>query len=372
MERTLWETGSIVHSNPITQRRGIHRGWHLVADLIVALDVGGTNTRARIALCGDDAMGSSVRDDIVVQVRSATELYSFIGDVAGEAARHGSLVAAVTAVAGPVLAGRSEVTNWPRGEVIELAELERAGLPLGHTTLVNDVVAGAWGALGRLDNGTSLALAPRSAAGAHRAGGARPGNVVYVAPGTGLGTAALISHELGGHGATAVACETQHTQMPRFAGEIARVADRVASALGHPPSWEDLVSGRGLVHAYDAVCAIASAQPMAAGADDAHRAGAIAAAALAGDDAQALAAVTVFYGVLGHYAQLLALTFLPCAAVFIGGASTEKNLELIKRSPLRKTFGDHPRFSGLLGDVPVHAVGGDVNLEGGIRLATCA
>jgi len=343
-----------------------------VVDLIVALDVGGTNTRARIAPRADRAAGASVRDDIVVQVRSATELYDFVADVVSAAGRHGALTAAVAAVAGPVLDGRSEITNWPRGAVIELAGLERAGLPSGRTVLVNDVLAGAWGALSQLESGRSVALASRPPAGEQTPGGLGDGNLVYVAPGTGLGTAAIVRHGLGPQGATAVACETQHAQMPHFTGEIAGVVETVERALGHPPSWEELVSGRGLVHVHDAVCAIAAARPMAVDADGARRAGAIAEAALAGDDARALAAVDIFYRVLGHYAQLLALTFLPCAAVVIGGSSTERNLELVRRGRFATTFGEHPRFGDLLADIPLHAVGGDVNLEGGIWLAARA
>ena len=340
-----------------------------MADIVVALDIGGTNTRARITRRTDGAANDPVRDDIVVQVRSATGLYGFVSDVVREAGRYGTPASAVAAVAGPVLDGRSELTNWPSGAAIEVAGLERAGLPEGRTALVNDVVAGAWGALGRLESGTAVTLAASSAASETVLEGLGDGTLVYIAPGTGLGTAALVRHGLGPYGATAVACETQHVQMPRFKGEITRVADTVDRALGHPPSWEDLVSGRGLVHVYDAMCAIAATEPMAVGADDTLRAGAVAAAALAGDDEQAIAAVDVFYHVLGRYAQLLALTFLPCAAVVVGGSSTEKNLELVRRGPLASAFAEHPRFGGLLRGIPVHAVGGEVNLEGGVRLA---
>lgn len=353
---------------------GLHTDTHgelgHVADIVVALDVGGTNTRARIARHTDGAPNVAVQDDMVVQITSATALYDFVADVARTAGDHGTLTAAVTAVAGPVVNGRAEMTNWPSGAAIEVAGLERAGLPPGHTVLLNDVVAGAWGAFDRLESGTAITLTqPSPAPDKQTSGGLGDGNLVYVAPGTGLGAAALVRYGMGPHGATAVACETQHTQLPRFPGEIAEVTERIQRALGHSPSWEELVSGRGLAHTYDALCAIAATKPIAVGADDARRAGAIAAAAMTGDDAQARAAIDVFYDVLGRFAQVLALTFLPCTAVVLGGSSTERNLEIVRRSPLAQTFAEHPRLSGLLAGIPLHAVGGAVNLEGGIRLA---
>jgi glucokinase len=340
-----------------------------VEDLVVALDIGGTNARARIAAVTGEHESRLAAADTTTSVTSAGELYDFVSRVVQNAARHGAVTAAVVAVAGPVLGNQSRITNWPSDATIGLADLERAGLPADRTLLINDVVAGAWGAGARIGSKGRAAGLQLLAAPADGEGRPGDGNLVYVAPGTGLGAAALIRHGLGPLGASVVGCESQHTQVPRFEGEVGRVVDAIESSLGHAPSWEQLVSGRGLVHIYEALCSSAATEHPTAVPREARSAGAITEAARAGDDSRAHAALNVFYLTLGHFAQMLALTFLPCSAVVIGGASTEQNLAHLRHSGLTETFAEHSRFAGLLGRIPIYTIGGDVNLEGGIWLA---
>lgn len=337
-----------------------------MSNIALAFDVGGTNTRARMAMVRDGEGVVPAHDDIVTQARSAQELYEFVTQVVWEAQRQGTVTASVVAVAGPIVGTTSRLSNWPQDSEIDLAALELAGLPTDATDLVNDVVAGVWGALARVQSDRVEALSAHPQRPDLSAPGA--GSLVYIAPGTGLGASALIHHGLGPRKATAVACEAQHTQIPRFPGEIGQVAAAAEVAMGYPPTWEDLVSGRGLVTTYDALGTLAGGQPVASAGGD-ERAGDIAAAALSGDDAQAVAALNVYYRALGHFAQMLALTYLPCSIVVIGGTSTEINRDLLHGSDLVETFAVHRRFADLLGAIPICAVGGDVNLEGGIWLA---
>lgn len=338
-----------------------------MSTVIVAMDVGGTNARARVAEVRDGENAVPVRDDIVTQARSARELYEFAGGVVRSAEEYGTVATSVVAVAGPVTDGRSRMSNWTHDPVLDVAELVHAGLPAEATDLVNDVVAGAWGALARLERLDRVeALSHHAGAPDLRASGA--GSLVYLAPGTGLGASALVHHGLGRRKAVAVGCEAQHTQIPRFAGEIGQVAEVAERDMGYAPSWEDLVSGRGLVRIYDALGSMAGGPPLDESAGDA-RAADIAAAALAGDDPQAVAAVNVFYRSLGHFAQTLALSYLPCSVVVIGGTSTARNLPLVHTSGFAETFAGHRRFGELLSEIALFAVGGDVNLEGGIWLA---
>jgi hypothetical protein len=53
----------------------------------------------------------------------------------------------------------------------------------------------------------------------------------------------------------------------------------------------------------------------------------------------------------------------------VGGASTERNLDVLRDAGLVDAFRSHHRFARLLGAVPLYAVGGEVNLEGGVLLA---
>lgn len=337
-------------------------------DLVIALDVGGTNTRARIATVSGTGEPHPVVPDVSARAGSMSELTAIVSDVVRTAESLGTVVAAVVAIAGPVLGERSHVTNWACDSLVQIRDLERAGLPAGRTRLVNDATAGAWGALDRVDRDGPVDRAYVLAARDGSEEGLGGGNLVYVAPGTGLSSAFIVRHGLGPIGASVVACEFENTQMPRFEGEIGLVVDAVAAMLGRAPDWEDLVSGRGLVRIYDALAAIGMDEPPDAAENEVHGAGAIADAAIAGDDPRALAAVEVFYRTLGHFAQTLALTSLPCAAVVIGGASTERNLDLLRGSGLAEVFATHHRFGDLLGAITLYAVGGEVNLEGAVRL----
>jgi glucokinase len=340
-----------------------------VNELVIALDVGGTNTRARIATVTGGEEPRLATADVTTCVATAHDLSAFVSQVVRTAEPLGTVVAAVIAVAGPVVGEQSHVTNWPSDSSITVSDLQRAGLPIGHTRLVNDATAGAWGALARVDtNGLAVRAQTLSA---HDAGEQRlgAGNLVYVAPGTGLSSACVVRHGLGPLGASVVASEFENTQIPRFEGEIGLVIDIVALRLGRPPDWEDLVSGRGLVRIYDALGTIAGTEPSGTATDVALDAPAIAEAARVGDDARARAASDVFYRTLGRFAQTFTLSCLPCAAVVIGGASTERNVELLRSAGLAETFATHHRFGDLLGAIPLYAVGGEVNLEGAVRLA---
>jgi glucokinase len=340
-----------------------------VNELVVALDVGGTNTRARIVTVGGREEPRLAAPDVTTFVATAHDLSAFVSQVVRTAEPLGMVAAAVVAVAGPVVGEQSRVTNWPSDSSIAVSDLQRAGLPLGRTRLVNDATAGAWGALGRVDtHGLAVRAQPLTAHGGGEQGlGA--GNLVYVAPGTGLSSACVVRHGLGSLGASVVASEFENTQIPRFEGETGLVIDVIALRLGRCPDWEDLVSGRGLVHIYDALGTIAGTEASGIITDVALDARAIAEAARVGDDARARTASDVFYRTLGRFAQTLALTCLPCAVVVIGGASTEPNVGLLRSAGLAETFASHHRFGDLLGAIPLYAVGGEVNLEGAVMLA---
>lgn len=336
-------------------------------ELVLAFDVGGTHTRARTAAVTGGGQPALAAPDISTRLSSASELLAFVSQVASAAADLGTVRAAFVAVAGPVTGDRSRVTNWPSDSAVSVEALEGAGLPVAHTHMLNDAAVGAWGALARLGGTDGVTRA--HALSEHASGALAAGNLVYVAPGTGLSSATVVRHGLGPLAATVLASEFENTQMPRLGGEIGPVVDAIGAKLGRQPDWEDLVSGRGLAAIYDAFGFLTAEGPRAIPADTPHRSAAIADAARAGGDPHATAAIDVFYRTLGHFAQTLALTCLPCAGVVIGGASTEANLELIGRSGLVEAFTTHHRFGELLSGIPLYAVGGDVNLEGAVWLA---
>jgi glucokinase len=338
-----------------------------VNELVIAFDVGATNTRARIASAPGNEHARLVPTDISTQASSSRDLCAFVAEVAAVAGGHGAVVSAVVAVAGPVNNGRSTITNWTGDSDISVPRLEDSGLPVGRTSVVNDVVAGAWGALARLDTEGNdfVLLSPDSGRSS-----LDDGCLIYVAPGTGLGAATLVRHGYGPRGASALGCEFQHTPAPRFDGDLGQVADSLASALGHAPTWEEMVSGRALPRVYAALHSAEARRTSAVRDPEGRSAERIADAARTGDDPAALAAINAYYRVLARFAQALALASLPCSAVVVGGNSTAQNLDLLRRSGMTDVFARHDTLSPLLGRIPLYAVDGEVNLEGGVWLAT--
>lgn len=337
-------------------------------ELVIAFDVGATNTRARIASAPGNEYGHLVPSDISTQVSSSRDLYAFVSEVAAVAGGHGVVVSAVVAVAGPVVNGRSTITNWADDSDISVPRLEDSGLPVGRTCVVNDVVAGAWGALARLGTEVNdFVLLTPDAGGS----GLGDGCLIYVAPGTGLGAATLVRHGYGPRGASALGCELQHTHAPRFEGDLGQVADALASTLGRAPTWEEMVSGRALPRVWAALHSSKVDRTSEVRVpEDGLSAERIVDAARTGDDPVALAAINVYYRILGRFAQALALASLPCAAVVIGGNSTAQNLDLLRGSGMTDVFARHATLGALLGGIPLYAVDGEVNLEGGVWLAT--
>jgi len=195
------------------------------------------------------------------------------------------------------------------------------------------------------------------------------GNIVFLAPGTGLGAASLVRTGLDDPTHIPVGCECQHTMIPAFHEDLVLCFGALTEMLGHPPTWEDVVSGRGIARVYAAL------QAMEFGTTpelpDDSGTSAIAEAAASGDDL-AVRALATYYRALGAFAQLLALSEQPCAGVFIGGATTAKNIEVIRRGDLVREFLENPFVGQVLAEVPVHVVEGDVNLAGALRIAAQA
>ncbi len=202
------------------------------------------------------------------------------------------IAGATCAFAGPVTHGDEVcMTNWPEPKCVARDDLVGVGLPAA-VRIVNDMVAGAEGVLDRMDRGgvgvTSL----------YDPGPVDPdsGNVVFLAPGTGLGAATLARTGLADPTHVPVGCECQHTAIPAFSDEMAEWIEALAQMLGHAPTWEDVVSGRGLARLHAALQAAESGA--APELPDDSETPAIAEAALSGDEL-AERALTIYYQVLG-------------------------------------------------------------------------
>ncbi|MDA3936331.1 MAG: glucokinase [Actinomycetota bacterium] len=330
-----------------------------MARVVVGLDVGGTNSRIRA--CAPDAEPGS--DHVVYStqtVHSTKQTFlPWLARVVGELAAEHEIAAAVAALAGPTdAAGGVRMTNWLGAPTLSVADLESTGLPSG-VLIVNDTTVGMWGLIDslRIDTEALVLLRgePREDVG--------PGNCVYLAPGTGLGSAAAILSV--GEPTIVISSEVQHLAAPALGASGEKLLNHLRRQLHHSePSWEDVVSGRGLVNTYQAFGGLNTTTN--------DEAGSIAAAAIVGEDRPARAALDTYYRYAGRFAQLLTLAFDATGGVFIGGTSTQRNLSYLDSRDCHflQEFLDNRIHAALLERIPVYALLGDLNIEGACRIAT--
>jgi glucokinase len=275
------------------------------------------------------------------------------------------LAGAAVAFAGPTTGASARMTNWPPPTTVDADDLAEAGLPRDRTLLLNDVVAGALGVEAILESEGAGAEAFESLRDASPEGAGRGGSLVYVAPGTGLGAAVLVPRSLSSHdGHVRMACESQHTAIPAFDDEVARVIDVLSTLPGRPPTWEDLVSGRGLATIHAVLDGLEKGTGPDAAACDAARASEVARAASEGD-ALAVGAIGLYYRSAARFAQVLALSHLPCGRVVLGGSTTARNRALLAGSGFADAFDDNDVLREMLESVRLCAVlDEDVNLVG--------
>jgi glucokinase len=333
--------------------------------VILAGDIGGTN--ARLALYRSD--GSRVRQarfdsheypDLVAVVRE----FLGSGEADGERA---SLEAATFGIAGPVMNQKVTATNFPW--TIDGAEVAAA---LGtRVTLLNDVVAVAWGALASPDDQIARVQ------GAERPG-AYGGTVAIISAGTGLGEAALVWDGDRGHH-LAMSTEGGHcTFAPNspleaeLQGYLHEICSRNGSA-GHV-STERVVAGPGIGHIYDflvgrkgRVEAPAAAAKLTAAGDRNH---AVTDLGRSGESAIARDALDLFLRAYGSETGNLALKTLSSGGVFVAGGIAAGLVDLIKpgadgTSGFLTAFASKGRMGKLLGAMPIAVVlDPDVGLRG--------
>lgn len=317
--------------------------------MTLLLDLGATHTRLAPLVENERPRAEKRR------ITSPAALLAFVDEVR---ARTGA-TRLVAGLAAALHAGRERafVTNWGA----ELAAGDFHALGFDAVLLLNDLECAAWGLVAGLEAGGALPACEALCGGALPSAGPR----VLIAPGTGLGSAGLI--DLGPQAAPRwrpAPSELQHMEVPAHPELDGPELARCAAVLGHAPTWEDFVSGRGLglLHALQAGTLAPRAPHL--------NAEAVIAAAHTGDP-HAAAALARYYHLLGRYARVLAAAYMALGGVFIAGATTAANLPWIRRSRLLEAFREPSVLSGGgMQAVPVFLVPGELNLPGAQAVAT--
>lgn len=292
-------------------------------------DIGGTNARFALADSHEPGFDQSMRlrcEDFATAEQAIEHFLRAQSSAAPDAI--------CLAAAGPVLGGAVRVTNnhW---------QLDRRFIASRFATeqveLLNDFEAVAH-VLPHLGSHDLLLLGPGAAP---RLSGA-DFTVGVLGPGTGLGVAGLVRRSgvvfpivgEGGHCGFAPESNQQIEVLALLRKRFERVTD------------EQLISGPGLENIFAALCTLHGEPTRQVSAADVF--------VMAGErrDAIALAAVNLFFEVLGQVAGDLALQLGATDGIFIAGGIAPRYPELLQRSDFRAAFERKGHYRAMLEQVP--------------------
>jgi glucokinase len=253
---------------------------------------------------------------------------------------------ATFAVAGPVLAGKAQVTNLPwRMEESQLREV----LELTSVKLINDLVAVGYGVpelqleeLYTLQEGKPIS------------GGA----IGVVAPGTGLGETFLIWD---GKRYRAHPSEGGHTDFAPTTPLQSGLLRYLQEKFGHV-SYERICSGIGIPNIYGFLKEVGYAEELESITEALEKAAdptpVILQGAMAQDSPSDLCRATLdtFLDVLGAEAGNLALKIMATGGLYLGGGIPPRILPTLSNGVFMRAFRDKGRFGDLLAQIPVHVI----------------
>jgi len=307
--------------------------------MILAGDIGGTKTNLAIFDGGKEPLAVDFEKSYPSQeYRSLNEV------IAAFRKEHAvTITGAAFGIAGPILEGRSKLTNL--GWDVSAAGIA-ADLRLKTVGLLNDLEATAYGIL-RLRKEDLVVL---------QAGKAEPrGAIAVIAAGTGLGEGALVwdgrryraMPSEGGHSDFAPRNELEMDLLRFLLGRHARV------------SYERVIAGPGLVSLYEFFRSRAK-NPEPAWLRDRMAAGdpsaVVSSAGLEGTEESCAGALRLFVSLYGAEAGNVALKFLATGGVYIGGGIAPKILAEIRKDEFIASFNHKGRYEPLLRRMPVLVV----------------
>jgi glucokinase len=262
-------------------------------------------------------------------------------------AAHPSLQITAAAIGGAGIVAQNKITltnlNWQ----ITVAQVA-ADLNTNDVYLLNDVEAHGYGIAG-IQSSELMTL---------QAGQPRPGNMAFIAVGSGLGESILAWN---GKDHIPFSTEGGHTDFgPATPQEEALLAFLRLRYDSHV-SWERVVSGKfGFRNLYDFLLntgEIKITDPLLTKIQDRQEIGEILQKEANAGSTTALGILQWFSALLGAESGNLALKAIPTAGIYIGGGIVRRHAELLKNSDnFIAAFCNKGRMSHLLKDIPVHIV----------------
>jgi len=312
----------------------------------LVVDVGGTNTR--LYYSEDIRIPDIEYEEIqMFPVRSISALKNaVVKTMAGLGRKPDSTLFAMAGIVKDHKTGMS--TNWDERSTLSVEMFRSWGLP-ENTILVNDLEAAAYA----ID---AVAFAT-SRPGIIHLNSKEPvqfSNSVVIAPGTGLGMAVLVYAD--SKVPVVLTSEAQHCCAGSFFKRHRDIIRSYEDNTGTAPSWEDLVSGRGLEYLYYYGTGIKCSASRVAelGAEG---------------NAEALRAIHDYYHFAAEAAQTLALLVRPTGGVYLCGDTTVKNKEIILHSDFADRFCANPVHGPTLADFPLSILNAPhLVISGGVRM----
>jgi glucokinase len=314
----------------------MHKKYASMRNMILAGDIGGTNTRLALFENGQ-RVGN--------EEKFPSQKYNSLEEIIAKFLNRQKVKKACFGIAGPVRNGKSKVTNvaWE----IDAAHIaESQGIE--KIFLLNDLEANAYG-LRALKEEELFLL---------HEGVKQIGNQGLIAAGTGLGEAGLFWN---GKEHIPFACEGGHTDFaPRSRDEIDLFL-YLQKKFGHV-SYERVISGPGLVNIFqflvetkreewtkEAKEAMGESDPARVISDWGAR----------GKDLACVRALDWFISLYGAEAGNMALKFLALGGFYVGGGIAPHLVQKMKEGKFHASFIDKGRFQKLLASIPIWVVMND-------------
>jgi len=309
--------------------------------VLLAGDVGGTKTLLGLF----HAAGGEVRPlrEATYPSQRASSLPEMVHSFLAQGRERPATFA--VGVAGPVIAGRSQLTNLPW--VVDEQELA-ATFGFRRTRVLNDLEATGW-AIASFRGRQTASLTPGLRG--------RAGNAAVIAAGTGLGMAILVWD---GARWRASASEGGHQEFPPQDATEDALLRFARRELRGRVSVERLVSGDGLGRIYRFLTRSGRAREsgamrrrLAASPDPNAT---ISEAGLAGRDRASVLALALFVRLYGAAAGNLALVSRATGGLFVAGGIAPRILPALRDGAFVRAFREKGRLSSLLATIPIKVV----------------
>jgi len=307
--------------------------------IVLAGDVGGTN--ARLALVELDGCGARIARDGRYRSRDFAGLTPIVRRFCQEVGSRPDR--ACFGIACPVVGDECTMPNLPWTINARKLAVE---IEIPRTTIMNDFVAVGHGIellgpsdLATLQEGTPTPQAP----------------IALIGAGTGLGQGFLLWE---GEHYRVLASEGEHGDFAPSGDLQSGLLQFLRRQFGHV-SWERLVSGPGIVNAYQYLLASAVAAEGTTVHEEMEQeapAAVIIRHGLAKTDCLSHRALDLFCEIFGAQAGNLALTVVSTGGVYLAGGIAPRIVERLKEGPFLSAFLNKGRMSELLSRIPVHVI----------------